>query len=240
MYEVLAHAPDQIDAAVRVWRRALGGESFDETSFWSAPGHESRAYEMQFRPLYDAEGRQIGAYLFGQDVTTRIRDQEKLAETTARLHEAQKLDTLGQLTGGVAHDFNNLLTPITGALELVRKRHGHDLRSARVLDGALQSIERAKTLVQRLLGFARRQTLEPQPIDLGKLVEDMGDLIRSSIGAGVELRSVAAGGLPHALVDPNQLELAILNLCVNARDAMPTGGVLTVAVESQSVGPAAA
>ena len=120
MSEVLAHAPDELARAVAVWRRALGGESFDETSAWRAPGFPTRWYEMQFRPLHDMLGRPVGAYLFGQDVTARVHDQEKLAETTAQLHEAQKLETLGQLTGGVAHDFNNLLTPIMGALEVVR------------------------------------------------------------------------------------------------------------------------
>jgi signal transduction histidine kinase len=237
MYEVLAHAPDQIEPAVAVWRRALSGESFDETSSWKAPGFSPRWYEMQFRPLHDAEGRQIGAYLFGQDVTERVRDQEKLVETTARLHEGRKLETLGQLTGGVAHDFNNLLTPILGALELLRKRHAEDARSTRLLDGALQAIDRAKTLVQRLLGFAKRQTLETQAIDLVTLVERMRDLIQSSIGAGIELRIAAPDGPAYARVDPNQLELAVLNLCVNARDAMPNGGVLTLAVEKHSATP---
>ena len=235
--EVLAHAPGQIEAAVAVWQRALSGESFDETSSWSAPGYPAHVYAMKFRPLHDVNGRRIGAYLFGQDVTARVRDQEKLAETTAQLHEAQKLETLGQLTGGVAHDFNNLLVPIMGALDVVRRRCGDDSRSLRLIDGALQSGERAKTLVQRLLGFARRQALETQAVDLGRLVEGMGDLIRSSVGAAVNLRLALIEGLPPALADPSQLELAILNLCVNARDAMPGGGVLTVAVESVSAGP---
>lgn len=237
MFEVLAHVPDQLEPAVAIWRRALRGERVDEMSWWSAPGFAPRAYEMQFRPLQDAQGRQIAAYLFGQDVTARVQDQRRLADATAQLHEAQKLETLGQLTGGVAHDFNNLLTPILGAIELLRKRHGDDPRSARLLEGALQSIERAKTLVQRLLGFARRQALETQPVDLGRLVEGMDDLIRSSVGAGIDLRIVTGEALPHALADPNQLELAILNLSVNARDAMPAGGVLTIAVGTESIEP---
>ena len=158
-------------------------------------------------------------------------------EATAQLHEAQKLETLGQLTGGVAHDFNNLLTPIMGALDLLRRRSTNDPRSAQLLDGALQSSERAKTLVQRLLGFARRQALETRAVQLGQLIEDMRDLIASSVGAKIELRIVGAGQLPPALVDPAQLELAILNLCVNARDAMPSGGVLTITVEGVAVGP---
>lgn len=184
-----------------------------------------------------------------QDVTERTRAEQALRELNetlerrvedavgareaalAQLHEAQKLETIGQLTGGVAHDFNNLLTPITGALDLLGRRYADDPRSVRLLDGALQSAERAKTLVQRLLGFARRQALETRPVDLSALLEGMRDLIASSVGSMVEVEIAATAGLPAALADPNQLELAILNLCVNARDAMPGGGTLTLAVE---------
>jgi PAS domain S-box-containing protein len=156
----------------------------------------------------------------------------------AQLHEAQKLETLGQLTGGVAHDFNNLLTPITGVLDFLRRRQdGEDARATRLIDGALQSAERARTLVQRLLGFARRQALQTGPIDSSELIEGMRDLIMSSIGSKIELRLRCEPGLPMAVADPNQLELAILNLCVNARDAMPDGGVLTLSVEAVSLGP---
>jgi PAS domain S-box-containing protein len=191
-----------------------------------------------------------------QDVTSRKRAELALVELNetlerrilaavderetvmAQLHEAQKLETIGQLTGGVAHDFNNLLTPITGALDLLQRKYGvDDPRAARLIDGALQSAERAKTLVQRLLGFARRQTLETRPIDLPALVDGMRDLIASSVGSKVELHLRGGSDLPPALADPNQLELAILNLCVNARDAMPEGGVLTVTAEAVSIGP---
>ncbi len=237
MHEVLAHAPEELERALAIWGRALNGESIDETSWWSAPGLPSRAYEMQFRPLRDLEGRQVGAYLFGREVTDRLRDQQRLAEATAQLHETQKLEMLGQLTGGVAHDFNNLLTPIIGALDLLRTRPGGDSRSARLIDGALQSGERAKTLVQRLLGFARRQTLEPRAVDLRDLVENMRDLVVSSIGPGIEFRVLASHDLPPALADPNQLELAVLNLCVNARDAMPSGGDITIALEPLTIEP---
>ena len=140
----------------------------------------------------------------------------------AQLHEAQKLETLGQLTGGVAHDFNNLLTPITGALDLLQRKYGDsDERSARLLSNALQAADRAKTLLQRLLGFARRQALHTQPVDIGALLSGMRDLIASSVGPTVEVHLRCDPDLPSALVDPNQLELAILNLSVNARDAMP-------------------
>jgi PAS domain S-box-containing protein len=191
-----------------------------------------------------------------QDVTARKRAELELLElnqtlerrveeavaqreiATSQLHEAQKLETIGQLTGGVAHDINNLLTPITGALDLLNRRYSaDDPRMARLLDGALQSAERAKILVSRLLGFARRQALETRAIDPASLLEGMRDLIVSSIGPTVELRLLPGHGLPAALADPNQLELAILNLCVNARDAMNGAGVLTVVAEHAVVGP---
>jgi signal transduction histidine kinase len=170
-----------------------------------------------------------------QRVETATAERET---ALAQLHEAQKLETLGQLTGGVAHDFNNLLTPITGALDLLSRRVVEgDTRTARLIDNALQSAERAKTLVARLLGFARRVSLESRPVDLAELVDGMHDLIASSIGQSIELRISAAPDLPAALVDPNQLELAILNLCVNGRDAMLKGGTLIVAVEQALLGP---
>jgi CheY-like chemotaxis protein len=154
------------------------------------------------------------------------------------LHEAQKLETLGQLTGGVAHDFNNLLTPITGALDLLQKKYGRtDERSARLLSNALQAADRAKTLLQRLLGFARRQTLRTQPVDIAALLLGMRDLISSSVGPTIEVRLRHDPDLPSALIDPNQLELAILNLTVNARDAMPEGGPLTILAEEVAIGP---
>lgn len=170
-----------------------------------------------------------------QRVQAAISEREM---AIAQLHEAQKLETLGQLTGGVAHDFNNLLTPILGALDfLARRRRDEDPRTERLLDGALQSAERARMLVQRLLGFARRQALQTRALDLSALLEGMRDLVVSSIGPKIELRLRSEAEMPLAMADPNQLELAILNLCVNARDAMPDGGILTVTSEATPIGP---
>jgi PAS domain S-box-containing protein len=173
--------------------------------------------------------------------TLERRVDEAIAERAsamAKLHEAQKLETLGQLTGGVAHDINNLLTPITGALDLLNRRHADgDERMARLIDGALQSAERARVLVSRLLGFARRQALVTRAVDIASLLSGMRDLMTSSIGPTIEIKIVAPDDLPPALADANQLELAILNLCVNSRDAMPNGGVLTVAAEPAVIGP---
>jgi signal transduction histidine kinase len=187
---------------------------------------------------YEARARLEELHVLAIDLEQRV--EQRTAERRAaieQLHQAQKLETLGQLTGGVAHDFNNLLTPIVGTLDLLQRRlEGQDPRTERWIANALQSSERAKILVQRLLGFARRQELRSAPVDVAALIEGMRDLVASSIGPAIEMRLRYAEDLPQAMADPNQLELAILNLCVNARDAMPDGGVLTLTVESASIG----
>ncbi len=143
--------------------------------------------------------------------------------------QAQKMEAIGQLTGGVAHDFNNLLTVIFGSLDALRLRLvGRDPAAERMIESALRSAERAAGLTQRLLAFARRQTLAPASVDINRLVLGMSELMRHSLGATVALETVLAAGLWRARCDPHQLEIALLNLIINARDAMPGGGRLTV------------
>ena len=177
------------------------------------------------------------AYVIGRDVTAETRRREELEQAQEALRQAQKVESLGQLTGGVAHDFNNLLTPIIGNLDLLARRlakegAGEDERQARLIRGALESAERARTLVQRLLAFARRQPLQPGPVDLARLVGSLSDLLASTVGPAVRVVVKVASDLPPAMADANQIELALLNLAVNARDAMPDGGVLTIAALS--------
>ncbi len=172
------------------------------------------------------------AYVIGRDVTEEIERREELERAQEALRQSQKMESLGQLTGGVAHDFNNLLTPIIGSLDLLRRRHDAGEREQRLIGAALESAERARTLVQRLLAFARRQPLQPGPVDLAALIHGMSDLIASTSGPQIKLSVDMAGDLPPALADANQLEMAILNLSVNARDAMPEGGRLTLAASS--------
>ena len=162
-------------------------------------------------------------------VDERTRDHEL---ALAKLHEAQKLETLGQLTGGVAHDFNNLLTPVIGNLDLLRRRMAPTDPSQRLIDAGMQAASRAATLVQRLLAFARRQDLSVRSVNVGALLEGMSDLIRRSLDPAIEVRISHSADLPPARVDPNQLELAILNLAINARDAMPRGGTLHIEADS--------
>jgi len=169
------------------------------------------------------------------------RTTELMKEVAARekaqeqLRQAQKMETIGQLTGGVAHDFNNLLMAVMGNLELLRKRVPDDPRLYRLIDGALQGAERGASLTQRLLAFARQQDLNPAPVDLGNLVRGMSELLERSLGSRVVLRLAIADDLPPAAIDANQLELAILNLAINARDAMADGGTIEIKVGKSRV-----
>jgi signal transduction histidine kinase/ActR/RegA family two-component response regulator len=207
---------------------------FHPTTFVSLAKSALRGRRRQ----YEARFRLLELNALAADLEQRVEERTAKHEAAlAQLHESQKIETLGQLTGGVAHDFNNLLTPITGALDLLQRRYSDgDERTRRLLSNALQAADRAKTLVQRLLGFARRQALRTEPVDLAQLLAGMRDLISSSVGPTIHVQVRCEPDLPPALADPNQLELAILNLCVNARDAMPQGGHLTILAEGTAVG----
>ncbi|MBW6425230.1 response regulator [Rhizobium sp. XQZ8] len=172
-------------------------------------------------------------------VTERTRELEEahrlvLAEVSQReraeeqLRQAQKMEAIGQLTGGVAHDFNNLLMAVLGNLELLRRHVAGDAKATRLIDGALQGAQRGASLTQRLLAFARRQDLQVCPVDLTGLVADMKDLLQRSVGSRTVVEVAASEHLPPVLADANQVELALLNLVVNARDAMPDGGAIRI------------
>jgi PAS domain S-box-containing protein len=154
--------------------------------------------------------------------------QREAAET--KLRQSQKLEAIGQLTGGVAHDFNNLLMAVLGNLDLAKKHAADDPKLSRLIDGALQGARRGASLTQRLLAFARRQDLDVTPTDLSALVGNMQELLGRSVGSRIQISTNIETGLPPVLVDGNQVELALLNLVVNARDAMPDGGEITIGV----------
>ena len=162
-------------------------------------------------------------YAVGRDIT----DQREVEES---LRQAQKMEAVGQLTGGIAHDFNNLLTGIVGALDLLRTRIGQGRFDSveRYIAAAMTSANRAAALTHRLLAFARRQPLDPKPVDANQMIGSLEDLLRRTIGEQIQLETVRAGGLWLTMCDPNQLENAIINLALNARDAMPNGGKLTI------------
>jgi PAS domain S-box-containing protein len=172
-----------------------------------------------------------------RDITAEKAAAAELALVQDALRQSQKLEAMGQLTGGVAHDFNNLLTPIIGVLDMLQRRGSGNDRVQRLIAGGLQSAERAKTLVQRLLAFARRQPLQPVPVDVGQLIQGMADLVASTSGPRIRVDVELSPHLPAALADRNQLEMAILNLAVNARDAMPDGGLITISASRDEVGP---
>ncbi len=169
-------------------------------------------------------------YCVARDVTAErtLADERALLEEALR--QSQKMEAVGQLTGGLAHDFNNLLTGITGSLELLGTRvaQGRLSEVERYIAAAQGAAKRAAALTHRLLAFSRRQTLDPKPVDVNRLIADMEELLRRTVGPAIEIEVVGTAGAWPILVDPNQLENALLNLCINARDAMPEGGRITI------------
>ncbi|MGI4731253.1 MAG: PAS domain-containing protein [Janthinobacterium lividum] len=166
----------------------------------------------------------------GRDVTTERAAADELASAQEALRQSQKMEAVGQLTGGLAHDFNNLLTGIMGNLELLQHRiaRGRFDDVDRLVNAAQGAGRRAASLTQRLLAFSRRQTLDPKPTDINRLIAGMEELLRRTVGPTADIEIVGAAGLWTAMIDPSQLENALLNLCINARDAMPDGGRITV------------
>ena len=190
-------------------------------------------------PIRADDGTLLGFAKITRDITERRKSERELQETREALFQSQKMDAIGQLTGGVAHDFNNLLMAVLGSLELLRKRLPDDPKTLRLVDNAMHAAQRGAGLTQRMLAFARRQELNPVVLDVAKLVHDMTDLLHSSIGATAQIEMVFARGLNKVLADSNQLELAILNLAVNARDAMPKGGKIVITAREENVAGAA-
>jgi PAS domain S-box-containing protein len=169
-------------------------------------------------------------YATGRHTTIEHERAAALAEAEAALRQSQKMEAVGQLTGGLAHDFNNLLAGISGSLELMqaRLRQGKLADFERYLAASRDAARRAAALTHRLLAFSRRQTLDPKPTNVNKLVAGMEEMIRRTVGPSIHIEVVGASGLWMSLVDPSQLENALLNLCINARDAMPAGGRITI------------
>ena len=199
--------------------------------------YEARAYlESQQQAAVELERLVAKRTAALEEANDRLRaESERRERAQAALLQAQKIETMGQLVGGVAHDFNNLLMAIIGNLDLLAKRIGNNPGMTRFLEGALEGARRGATLTQRLLAFARRQELQSRPTDVIALLEDMRGLIGRSVGPMIEVKIIASGAMPAVNIDPNQLEMALLNLAVNARDAMPAGGLLTITLDHQIV-----
>lgn len=183
------------------------------------------------------EGQLLGFAKVTRDVTEKREAQHQLEIAREAFFQSQKMDAIGQLTGGVAHDFNNLLMAVLSSLALIRKRIPEDPKTQALLDNAVRGAKRGAELTQRMLAFARRQELKPAAVNVPELVEGMAGLLKSSLGPGVSIETRFAQGLSPVLVDCNQLELALLNLAVNSRDAMPNGGVITITAREDVAPP---
>lgn len=217
-----------LDTAIREGR--FEGEGWrvrkDGTHFWS---------HVVIDPIYDPSGQLLGFAKITRDLTDRKMAQQALEKTREALFQAQKMQAIGQLSGGIAHDFNNLLTVILGNLEIVRKRISDDPKITRLLDNATQGALRGVSLTQRMLAFARRQELKSEPVEIPALVQGISGLLRSSLGPSVVLETRFPAELEPVLADVNQLELAVLNLATNARDAMPHGGKIVISTRTEDV-----
>ena len=203
----------------------------DGTQFWA---------HVIIDPIRDDAGEVIGFAKITRDITERRETQASLEQARLALTQSQKLEAIGQLTGGVAHDFNNLLMAVLGSLELLKKRLPDDPRALALLENAVMGAERGAALTQRMLSFARKQELALEGVDLEALVAGMAGLLQRSLGPSVELVADFPRRLPPAFTDGNQLETALLNLAVNARDAMPDGGLITIEAAVARAGAEAA
>ncbi len=224
---LLRHKPDEQAAAKTLWARALAGEEFSEVARVGDARIGHRFHEMKFNSLYDRDGRRIAAYQFVYDVTQRFEDQERLASTERALRQAQKMEAVGQLTGGVAHDFNNLLMTFSSGSFLLDQPIEAAARK-RVLEGMRRAVDHGTSLTRQLLAFSRSRPLASKTVDLKDQLLGMQEILQRSLRGDVEVEMDFDDGLWPVDVDPGELELAVLNICVNARDAMPEGGTIRI------------
>ncbi|NEI25725.1 hybrid sensor histidine kinase/response regulator [Rhizobium ruizarguesonis] len=185
--------------------------------------------------IRDDEGDVLGFAKITRDITEKMETQRALEQAREELFQSQKMEAIGQLTGGIAHDFNNLLMAVLGSLEILKKRMPRDLSLTSLVDNAMQGAQRGAALTQRMLAFSRRQELHMEPIDVSGLVRGMMDMLSRSLGPLTVIETSFPVRLPTILTDPNQLEMAILNLVVNARDAMPSGGRIALRASEESL-----
>jgi PAS domain S-box-containing protein len=229
--------PEDAEPALAALRRAAN--QHDLISFENRYRHiEGTARWISWSTSFEGEL----VYAYGRHITVEREQAAALQRTEERLRQAQKMEAIGQLTGGLAHDFNNLMLGITGSLELLRTQiaQGRSGGIDRYVDAARGAADRAASLTHRLLAFSRQQTLDPRPIQVGPLVTGMQALLRGTVGPEISVQAKLGADVWPILCDPNQLENALLNLCINARDAMPQGGQLTIATSNLDLDEAGA
>jgi PAS domain S-box-containing protein len=235
LLDLLAGMPEHLAAARAVWGRALAGEEFTLVETFGDEARARPCYELRFNVLRDRDGRIAGAYQYAVDVSERERNQMRLTQAEAQLRQAQKMEAVGQLTGGVAHDFNNLLQALAGCLKMIeRKAASPEVKP--LVDAGRQAVDRGARLVQQLMAFARKQALSPVAVDVRDRVLGMSELLARALRGGIRLETEFEADLWPVLADPVQLELAVINLAVNARDAMPEGGVLRIEARNVPAG----
>ena len=210
--------------------RTAAGERRFETEGWRLRKDGSRFWAHVIIDAIQSGNKLVGFAKITRDITER-------RATEAKLRQAQKMEAVGQFTGGAAHDFNNLLMAILGSLELMRKRMPDDRKLLSLLDNAVQGAKRGASLTQRMLAFARRQELKTETVELTSLINNVNDLMERSSGPSVNIELHFPRGAIYVRTDPNQLETALLNLAVNARDAMPHGGTITIGVRDEVITP---
>src|SRR4029079_11925687 len=230
MLELLEDPPDHQAAVKAVWGRALAGEEFTAVEEFGDPARDRRAYEMRVNTLRDRSGTRIGAYQFVYDVTERLRAEERLRAAEDALRQAQKMEALGQLTSGVAHDFNNLLAVFATALQLL-ERTGQPA-SRRMLEAMRRAVTRGTGLTRQLLAFSRRRPVNAESIDVVAQLAGMRAMLDATLGGQIAIDTRLGDGIWSVEADPGEMELAIVNLCVNARDAMPGGGFITITADN--------
>ncbi|SIO61203.1 hybrid sensor histidine kinase/response regulator [Paraburkholderia phenazinium] len=220
------------DAAAGLPQRGLDAAAKDgrfEAEGWRVRKDGTRFWaHVVIDAIREDDGTLAGFAKITRDITERMESNRLLEDARKALFQSQKMEAIGKLTGGVAHDFNNVLQVLRGNLELLDKRHAGDVWTRERLDKALDAVERGAKLASQLLAFGRQQPLQPVVINLAPAIRGMDDLLRRALGETIEMETVVAGGLWNTLVDIHQLENVILNLAINARDAMPDGGKLTM------------
>ncbi|GGX36033.1 hybrid sensor histidine kinase/response regulator [Pigmentiphaga litoralis] len=218
--------------------RTLAGESFSMAMELGLAAHTQRSYELLFTPLRDESDAVIGGFYFGHDVTDRIRSQIELESTHTALRQAQKLEAVGQLTGGVAHDFNNLLTVIKSSSDLLKRPDLPADRRARFIDAISETVDRASRLTGQLLAFSRRQALKPTVFSACDSVRSLADMLETLAGGRIRVIVELSDTPCHVFVDPNQFDTALVNMAVNARDAIEGNGQIVIRVAPCNAIPA--